>query len=264
MSKPTLRPLAYVLILLLTGAAATGSYILFTQASFGPCSIGALVRATSDVVPVGQQPACQSYLYAFAGAPLVAGLLLLLIVPSLVTSGEEAPFAQAIKTPGESKKAAPPPAPPKSTTDAAVQHRTPTGLSGYVGLSPKPTTEGAVQLLSLFQREGRLVDFLREDIQSYDDAQVGAAVRTIHQSCREVLAEHLTLEPVLNGNEGDDITVPKDFDPSAIRLTGNVTGEPPFRGALRHAGWRANKVKLPAQPAGQDPQIVAPAEVEIP
>ena len=71
--RPTLKPLAYVLILLLTGAAAAGSYILFTQASFGPCSIGAPVLATSDVVPVGQQPACQNYLYAFAGAPLAAG-----------------------------------------------------------------------------------------------------------------------------------------------------------------------------------------------
>lgn len=238
--RPTLKPLAYVLILLLTGAAAAGSYILFTQASFGACSIGAPTPATPDAVPVGQQPACQNYLYVFAGAPLTAGLLLLLIVPSLVTGGETEPSAQVKKTPGEPKKAAPPPAPPKPTTDAAVQ------------------------LLSLFQREGRLVDFLREDIQPYDDAQIGAAVRTIHQSCRAVLTEHLTLEPVLSGSEGDNVTVPKDFDPSAIRLTGNVTGEPPFHGALRHAGWRASKVKLPAQPAGQDPQIVAPAEVEIP
>src|SRR5437870_5757812 len=106
MSRPTLKPLAYVLILFLTGAAAAGSYILFTQASFGPCSIGAPVLATSDVVPVGQQPACQNYLYAFAGAPLAAGLLLLLIVPGLVTVGETAPSAQAKKTPVEPKKAA--------------------------------------------------------------------------------------------------------------------------------------------------------------
>jgi hypothetical protein len=157
-----------------------------------------------------------------------------------VTSGETVAAAQPTKAQEEPKKAAPPPAPPKPTTDAAVQ------------------------LLALFQREGRLVDFLREDIQPYDDAQIGAAVRTIHESCRQVLAEHLTLERILNGNEGDDVTVPKDFNPSAIRLTGNVAGDPPFRGALRHAGWRASKVKLPAQPAGQDPQIIAPAEVEIP
>lgn len=129
---------------------------------------------------------------------------------------------------------------------------------------PKPAADAAIQLLALFQRDGRLVDFLREDIQPYDDAQIGAAVRDIHQKCRTILDEHLTLERVLNAQEGDEVTIPKDFNPSAIRLTGNVSGEPPFRGALRHAGWRASKVKLPAQPAGQDPQIVAPAEVEIP
>lgn len=171
---------------------------------------------------------------------MVAGLLLLVILPNLVTGGEAAREAKPAPAPAVAKKATPPPAPPKPTTDAAVQ------------------------LLALFQREGRLVDFLREDIQPYDDAQIGAAVRTIHEACRQVLGEHLTLEPVLNGTEGDDIVVPKDFNPSAIRLTGNVSGEPPFRGALRHPGWRAAKVKLPAQPAGQDPQIVAPAEVEIP
>ncbi len=238
--RPTLKPLAYVLILLLTGAAAAGSYVLFTQASFGPCSIGAPVTTSPDAVPMGQQPACQNYLYVFTGAPLVVGLLLLLILQSLVTGGESAQPAQSTKAPAEPKRVAPPPSPPKPTTDAAVH------------------------LLSLFQREGRLVDFLREDIQGYADDQIGAAVRTIHQACREVLVEHLTLEPVLNGNEGDDITVAKDFDPSAIRLTGNVAGEPPFRGVLRHTGWRAAIVKLPAQPAGQDPRIVAPAEVEIP
>jgi len=166
-------------------------------------------------------------------------VLLLLILPNLVTKGEIAQETKPAPAPAESKKAAPPPSPPKPTTDAAVQ------------------------LLSLFQREGRLVDFLREDIQPYDDSQIGAAVREIHKACRQVLTEHLTLEPVLNGQEGDEVTVPKGFDPSAIRLTGNVSGEPPFHGSLRHAGWRATQVKLPAQPAGQDPKIVASAEVEI-
>lgn len=237
--RPTLKPLAYVVIVLLTGALAAGGYVLLTQAPFGPCAIGAPVTASAEVVPVEQQPACTHYLYSFIGGPVVVGLLLLLILPNLVTGGETVVTAQSAKVQVEPKKAASPPAPPKPTTDAAVQ------------------------LLALFQREGRLVDFLREDLQPYDDGQIGAAVRAIHESCRQVLAEHITLERILSGNEGDDVTVPKDFDPSAIRLTGNVTGEPPFRGALRHAGWRARKVKLPAQPAGQDPQIIAPAEVEI-
>ncbi|HKA52130.1 MAG TPA: DUF2760 domain-containing protein [Candidatus Binatia bacterium] len=180
------------------------------------------------------------YMYYLISAPLLVGLLLLLILPNLVTKEESAREAKPAPAP-ESRKAAPPPPPPA-----------------------RPTTDAAVQLLALFQREGRLVDFLREDIQPYEDTQIGAAVREIHKACRQVLAEHLTLEPVLSGQEGDEVTVPAGFDPSAVRLTGNVSGEPPFRGSLRHAGWRAAQVRLPAQPAGQDPKIVAPAEVEIP
>jgi len=236
-----LKPFALILIVLLAVALAAGNYFVFQRAPFGACTImqeAYLIGA--DLSNESLRSACSNYMYYFAGAPLVVGLLLLLILPNLVTREEKAQEAKPIPAQPESRKAAPPPPP------------------------PKPTTEAAVQLLALFQREGRLVDFLREDIQPYDDSQIGAAVREIHKACRQVLTEHLTLEPVLNGQEGDEVTIPEGFDPSAVRLTGNVSGEPPFRGSLRHAGWRAAQVKLPAQPAGQDPKIVAPAEVEIP
>jgi hypothetical protein len=121
----------------------------------------------------------------------------------------------------------------------------------------------AVALLAVMQREGRLIDFLREDISGYSDAQVGSAVRAIHESCRRALDEHLTLEPVRAEEEGARILVENGFDASALRLTGNVSGKPPFRGVLRHRGWRTRRVDLPADPAGQDPTIVAPAEIEI-
>jgi hypothetical protein len=121
----------------------------------------------------------------------------------------------------------------------------------------------AVALLAILQREGRLVDFLREDIAAYPDAQVGAAVRAIHASCRKVLDEHMALEPVRSEDEGARVLVERDFDASAVRLTGNVSGKPPFRGVLRHRGWRTRRIDLPADPLGQDPSIVAPAEVEI-
>jgi hypothetical protein len=243
-TRPTLKPFAFIVILLLLGALAAGNYFVLRQAPFGPCAFGT-VPTEGDVLGYDAvQSSCLNYVYYFAGAPLVVALLLMLILPSLVTPGatlqEVRTIEQPSLTPADTKKPA-------------------------VLLAPsKPTSDAAVQLLALLQREGRLIDFLREDIQPYDDTQVGAAVRTIHQACRQVLAEHLTLEPVLSGQEGDEVIVPKDFDPSAIRLTGNVSGEPPFRGALRHAGWRAVQVKLPGQPSGQDPKIVAPAEVEIP
>lgn len=258
-SQAKLKSSALILIVLLSLVLAAGNYLMFAQAPFGICTIGALGTDVSEpkiaLMPGPSSPywrafvrepnplwiaGCPNYMYYFVGAPLVVGLLLLLILPSLVTREEAAQEAKPTPAQPETRKTAPPPPPPKPTTDAAVQ------------------------LLALFQREGRLVDFLREDIQPYDDSQIGAAVREIHKECRQVLAEHLTLEPVLNGQEGDEVTVPEGFDPSAIRLTGNVSGEPPFHGSLRHAGWRAVRVKLPDQPSGQDAKIVAPAEVEIP
>lgn len=128
---------------------------------------------------------------------------------------------------------------------------------------PKPSGV-PLRLLALLQREGRLLDFLLEDIQSYPDAQVGAAVRDIHRQCQSALKEHLVLEPVLPQNEGAAVEVPPGFDPSAIRVTGNVTGNPPFRGTLQHHGWRAKEIKLAAPPEGQDELVLMPAEVELP
>ncbi len=122
----------------------------------------------------------------------------------------------------------------------------------------------AIQMLSLLQQEGRLLDFLMEDIEVYSDDQIGAAVRNIHRDCRKVLAEHLGLEPVLDQEEESAVSVESGFDPSRIRLIGNVTGEPPFSGVLRHHGWRASQVKIPEQPEGHDLMIIAPAEVELP
>lgn len=122
---------------------------------------------------------------------------------------------------------------------------------------------GAVRLLAVLQREGRFVDFLREDVKQYDDAQVGAAARGVHEGCRKALDEFVTLVPVLEGEEGGTVTVAEDFDASTIQLVGNVQGDPPFEGTLAHHGWRAKKVMLPDLPESMDPMIVAPAEVEV-
>jgi hypothetical protein len=113
------------------------------------------------------------------------------------------------------------------------------------------------------QRDGRLIDFLTENISAYPDAQLGAAVRRIHESCRAVLNQYVALEPVLNSEEDQPVTVQPGFDPAAIKLIGNVAGAPPIRGVLRHKGWRVKQVNLPPWPRGAAP-IVAPAEVEVP
>ncbi len=127
-----------------------------------------------------------------------------------------------------------------------------------------PTPQAAIQMLAILQREGRLIDFLQEDLSAYEDAQIGAAVRSIHQNCKKNLEAHMELKPIIDEEEGSRVTVPQNFDPNAIRLTGNVTGAPPFNGALRHRGWRAEKVSLPITPKkDKDHWIIAPAEVEI-
>ena len=124
------------------------------------------------------------------------------------------------------------------------------------------TADRAVQLLALLQRDGRLVDFLMEDLAAYPDAQVGAAVRDVHAGCRTALTRYATLAPVIDDEEGQTVTVERGTDPASVKVTGTVPGDPPYRGVLRHRGWEAARVELPPLPA-TGRTIIAPAEVEV-
>jgi hypothetical protein len=126
------------------------------------------------------------------------------------------------------------------------------------------TFDRAVQMLALLQRDGRLIDFLSENISAYPDGQLGAAVRTIHETCRQAIEQYVKLEPILNSEEDQPVTVEAGFDPAAIKLIGNVKGEPPVRGLLRHKGWRVKEMKMPPLPQGAGRSVIAPAEVELP
>ncbi len=144
--------------------------------------------------------------------------------------------------------------------------------SGYVKpvAAPKPApappqfkpADGALQLLSILQRDARLVDFLMEDVAAYSDDQVGAAVRDIHRQSREALKRYVTLEPVIDGVEGDYTKT--SGDSGSYKLIGNVpaNGKAPG-GILRHKGWKATQIELPQLSQGQNLKIVAPAELEI-
>jgi hypothetical protein len=127
-----------------------------------------------------------------------------------------------------------------------------------------PPDDTALRLLGLLQQEGRFVDFVEEDLGAYSDEQIGSAVRAIHAGCRSALRDRLVLSPILAGDEGATVTVERGFDPAAVRVTGNVRGEPPYRGVLRHPGWRTDRISLPERTGGDDASILAPAEVEIP
>ena len=126
-----------------------------------------------------------------------------------------------------------------------------------------PSTAPALQLLALLQREGRFVDFLEQDIASFEDAEVGAAARVVHEGCRKALRGHATLAPVRAEEEGAKVTLEAGFSPSEVKLSGNVQGSAPFKGTLRHRGWRATDLTLPTAIAGHDPGVLAPAEVEL-
>ncbi len=126
-----------------------------------------------------------------------------------------------------------------------------------------PKEVAVVQLLGLLQREGRLIDFLQEDIEPYDDAQIGAAVREVHRGCRAALMDTLELKPVLDAGEGSEVEIEEDFDPTKIRLIGNLHGEPPYKGVIRHGGWRFTKLNLPKWTGKEKSDVIAPAEVEI-
>ncbi len=136
-------------------------------------------------------------------------------------------------------------------------------LAPVTAVTPAAPPTAALQLLALLQREGRLVDFLEQDIASFSDADVGAAARVVHEGCRKALRAHVTIEPVRAEAEGSRVTLLPGFDAGEVKLIGDVRGEPPYSGALRHRGWRAAKLELPAMLGNHEPRVLAPAEVEL-
>lgn len=122
--------------------------------------------------------------------------------------------------------------------------------------------EGAVYSLLLLQREGRLIDFLQEEIDGYGDMDIGRAVRQIHAGCRKVLRENFAVAPVMDRAEGDAVELSAKYDTLSVRVTGKV-GEPPYRGVLRHKGWKAGALHFPERTGKVDPKVIHPCEVEV-
>jgi hypothetical protein len=146
---------------------------------------------------------------------------------------------------------------------AAALAQTPVNALRSAPPAPQPEPAGrATQLLTLLQRDGRLVDFLMEDLAPYSDAQVGASVRDVHAGCRTVLTRYLSIVPVMDEQEGETVMVDRGADLARVKIVGNLAGQPPYRAILRHRGWDAVHVELPpVPPAGGT--IIAPAEVEV-
>ena len=179
-------------------------------------------------------PALNAYTFAIA----VVALVLAVLVALLSFSGIR---RQAAVAPSEPVAAKPPP-PAANQAEAEI-----------------------VAFVGLLQDKGRLVDFLMEDVNSYDDTQVGAAARVVHQGCRAVVNEHFKISPVSDAEEGSQITLPADYAADEYRLTGKISGNPPFKGTLLHKGWKADSVKLPRIVNTNENRLpsIAPAQVEV-
>ncbi len=121
----------------------------------------------------------------------------------------------------------------------------------------------ALTLLQLLQRDGRFIDFIEQDVAGFSDADIGAAVRVVHEGCRKVLRGHGTLQAIRTEDEDTKVRIEAGYNPSELKLTGNVHGSAPFSGTLKHKGWRFTGLKLPEALDGHDASVIAPAEVEL-
>jgi hypothetical protein len=153
-------------------------------------------------------------------------------------------------------------------------------LISDLGLAPKPAkpekpekpaappapafkpADGALQILGILQRDSRIIDFLMEDITSYEDEQIGAAVRAMQTAARDALVRYVSLSPVIDGVEGT-FAKPPSNDPAVVKYLGNVPAAGASGGTLRHRGWRATSVSLPPLNPKQDTAVIAPAEIEV-
>ncbi|MCE5303147.1 MAG: DUF2760 domain-containing protein [Planctomycetaceae bacterium] len=153
----------------------------------------------------------------------------------------------------------------RSTAPTDLDQQPPETQPSPAAPPKSPVRNDAIALLAALQREARFVDFIQESLGDYSDAQVGAAVRDVHRDCGAVLSRMFALQPAAEGSEGAEIDVPDGFDPGRWHLTGNLSGQPPFRGRLVHPGWEATRCELPTWSGSREAaRIVAPTEVEVP
>ncbi|MEY2606071.1 MAG: hypothetical protein QOH31_3887 [Verrucomicrobiota bacterium] len=203
--------------------------------------VGLLLAVLNGLLLV---PAMRTYTVPIAAI----GLVLALLVVTLSFRGSTK--RSAISEPAPTQAAVSPPPP------VTVQ-------------SPAPAVNQAeaevVGFFALLQEKGRLVDFLMEELTSYDDTQVGTAARVVHQGCRQVLHEHFKITAVSEAAEGSQVTVPAGYFADEYRIVGKFSGEPPFTGKLIHKGWKTESVKLPriVQTNYKRLPVIAPAEVEL-
>ncbi|MBM4208410.1 MAG: DUF2760 domain-containing protein [Gammaproteobacteria bacterium] len=201
-----------------------------------------------------------------AAVLVLMGLLILLLIGMLLGKNRQ-PVETAPVIVQQPTIAPPPPAPAEPVVKiiekiVEVEKLVPAPAPEPVILK-EYTPDAALQLISILQKEARFIDFIKEDITAYSDADIGAATRVVHQGCAKALNDHFSLAPIRDEKEGSSITVLEDFDAASLRLTGNIVGHAPFTGALIHKGWQATEVRLPKLSQSHNPKIIAAAEIEL-
>ncbi len=149
---------------------------------------------------------------------------------------------------------------PEELPAASVARDDVPGPAPVAPAQPSAST-GALQLLSLLQREGRFVDFIQQEVAGFKDADIGAAARVVHEGCRRALHNHARVVHVRNEAEGSSVVL--ESASADVKLVGHVAGSAPFRGVLRHRGWRVEELTLPTLLGAHDPKVVAAAELEL-
>jgi len=193
-----------------------------------------------------------------AGTVAVLALLLMILL-SIMLIG----MARRAKTPSETHS--PLPLTPETkvvekivTVEKIVQVPPPEPV-----ILKEATPDAALQLLALLQKEARFIDFIKEDVAAYSDADIGIAARVVHEGCNKAINEHFSLASVRPEAEGSKITLAKDFNAAEVRLTGNIIGQAPFTGTLIHKGWQVTDIRLPKLTQAHNAKILAAAEVEL-
>jgi hypothetical protein len=128
----------------------------------------------------------------------------------------------------------------------------------------KAQRSDALTLLAALQREARFIDFIQEPLDGFSDAQVGAVARDVHRDAGKVLDRWFAIAPLSEQEEGALVELPAGFDAGRYRLSGQVSGEPPYRGRLVHHGWQAGRCETPTWSGSEDAtRVIAPIEVEV-
>ena len=75
--------------------------------------------------------------------------------------------------------------------------------------------------------------------------------------------KHFKIQALVDSAEGENIEIPKGYDPAHFALSGELKGEGPFSGSLVHKGWISKELNLPERSKDAAVAVICPAEVDL-